>query len=664
MANEHLAYKSFCWVIGTTSFRTAELDARLEEQLLLISQFRNAKKEVGDPWVWNPETQSKFYDYLKSHDELTGTAKRKDKDARQKTSGLVTLGIVDKYREVTEAGRYLLSLRNVANEPSGNLLGLSKRNFFYLNQLTKTTISTDGKSIRPFFVLAHLLNSHDYLTLDEFKYLLPLAMDPASLAIVHAGIVGTRAGTTSVEDVIVDALRANTNFDSARAKFMREEVSIQLICDVGMNRKSPTYDKPYFNLFVELRNVFLDGDRSVAALLRLNASTNSISGRPGSLWKKLLFAGATLSKIKKLGFSSLPRGGPFDQIGSEANLKNVFFRQLHLFKSFATLDDYHDLNRRYFWLSDSILFSDARVRFDTAPKAFFALRDSKIRSEMFTRSSTLQKYDEQSEDVLGSDVSEKEFLQSIANLLDKPVGSISEAQSFLRDERYSRLHRLLDSRFTKEVLGELLECFIRRDDREIARIVTDNATISTIFEYVTGLIWYEISDRSGEILEYMKLALDADLLPKSHAPGGTADIVYEYEQGVSFPAHSLLLEVTLADEKAIRRMEMEPVSRHLGLQLHSSGNSSDYCVFVSPSIDLNVSNDFRFRKEMGYLDTDGRKSPPLKIIPINIEQLKKLLKDDASYVDIFTKFEQAYNSREMESYKWLQELNDVLFSKN
>ena len=62
------------------------------------------------------------------------------------------------------------------------------------------------------------------------------------------------------------------------------------------------------------------------------------------------------------------------------------------------------------------------------------------------------------------------------------------------------------------------------------------------------------------------LSLEANLLPKTHAAGGYADIIiiYEYESCTFYPKHSLLLEATLADGNNQRRMEMEPVSRYLG----------------------------------------------------------------------------------------------------
>ena len=39
MRTVNIPYQSFCWVIGTTSFRTAKLNLKIEEQLLLLNEF-------------------------------------------------------------------------------------------------------------------------------------------------------------------------------------------------------------------------------------------------------------------------------------------------------------------------------------------------------------------------------------------------------------------------------------------------------------------------------------------------------------------------------------------------------------------------------------------------------------------------------------------------
>lgn len=158
-------------------------------------------------------------------------------------------------------------------------------------------------------------------------------------------------------------------------------------------------------------------------------------------------------------------------------------------------------------------------------------------------------------------------------------------------------------------------------------MVTDNADVPIIFEYVLGILWYKTSERHGKILDYMKLSLDADLLPKTHASGGDADIVYEYEATEYYPEHTLLLEATLADSTNQRRMEMEPVSRHLGKHLLRTGNLSSDCVFATNYLDINVIADFRGRKSMPFYDPqDYSKSVNgMKIIPLQTSDLKKIL---------------------------------------
>ena len=104
MVNKRISYQSFCWVVGTTSFRTAKLNLKIEEQLLLLDEFYDEviKKST---WNWSNELQEKYYDFMKGRSFLTGNAERKDKDAREKTSGLVDIGLITEDRLITEAGR-------------------------------------------------------------------------------------------------------------------------------------------------------------------------------------------------------------------------------------------------------------------------------------------------------------------------------------------------------------------------------------------------------------------------------------------------------------------------------------------------------------------------------------------------------------------------------
>ena len=121
----------------------------------------------------------------------------------------------------------------------------------------------------------------------------------------------------------------------------------------------------------------------------------------------------------------------------------------------------------------------------------------------------------------------------------------------------------------------------------------------------------------------------------------------------------MLIEATLADGTNARRMEMEPVSRHLGNHVLETGNSYDYCVFVAPEIDVNVANDFRSRKQSGFWSKDGA-NVPLKIIPIDIGQVRDLVEGNSVYSELYQKFQLAHDSLENNPIKWREELATLI----
>ena len=125
----------------------------------------------------------------------------------------------------------------------------------------------------------------------------------------------------------------------------------------------------------------------------------------------------------------------------------------------------------------------------------------------------------------------------------------------------------------------------------------------------------------------MNLSLEADLLPKTHAGGGEADIVWKYEMTYEYPKHTLLIEATLADGQNQRRMEMVPVSRHLGDYCLAHHEDEAYCVFITTFLNNNVISDFRARRFMEYYNNAGTKYiTGMKILPIQTTELKNITK--------------------------------------
>lgn len=636
-----IPYKSFCWSLGTTSFRTKNFNKTIEEQLSLLDEFWKLEENKSKSWSGNKDLQTRYYDFMQSKDFVEGNAGNKPKDAREKTSGLVDIGLIDDGRKLSNAGKALLKITSENDFSSDNQFQIAKDSYIYLKQLLKTYYNVDGHTVRPFMVLIHLLNKFDYLTLDEYTYLLPLCIGETETNEIIDGISKLRCRNISIDEIIVNRLMGMLNYKTALDYFIDNEVTEELICEIGLNRKSRQYDKSYFKLYQALHRVFVLND--IDNLISVYDATRNI--KIGKWWRNYLFDTTSEKAISNHPVAHL-KTTLFNEVEDENTFKIAFFKIMHLFKAKATLSDYLDLNRRYIKTTDVVLFEDDTIKFDIVPKHFFKSVAAKLYQDAFTSSELLYEDCDMPEISECLIVDDDTIVAGINEELGINVSDMQSARAALEDTRYQRLQHLIDTKFTDDKILSLLDCFETRNDDEIRSMVTDNADVPTIFEYVLGILWYKASERHGKILDYMKLSLDADLLPKTHAAGGEADIVYEYEATEYYPEHTLLLEATLADSTNQRRMEMEPVSRHLGMHLIRSGNMNSYCVFATNYLNINVISDFRSRKTTPFYDPqDYSKSVAgMKIIPLQTSELKKIVSNGKTYKELYPLFEAAFNS--------------------
>ena len=636
-----IPYKSFCWSLGTTSFRTKNFNKTIEEQLSLLDEFWKLEENKSKSWSGNKDLQTRYYDFMQSKDFVEGNAGNKPKDAREKTSGLVDIGLIDDGRKLSNAGKALLKITSENDFSSDNQFQIAKDSYIYLKQLLKTYYNVDGHTVRPFMVLIHLLNKFDYLTLDEYTYLLPLCIGETETNEIIDGISKLRCRNISIDEIIVNRLMGMLNYKTALDYFIDNEVTEELICEIGLNRKSRQYDKSYFKLYQALHRVFVLND--IDNLISVYDATRDI--KIGKWWRNYLFDTTSEKAISNHPVAHL-KTTLFNEVEDENTFKIAFFKIMHLFKAKATLSDYLDLNRRYIKTTDVVLFEDDTIKFDIVPKHFFKSVAAKLYQDAFTSSELLYEDCDMPEISECLIVDDDTIVAGINEELGINVSDMQSARAALEDTRYQRLQHLIDTKFTDDKILSLLDCFETRNDDEIRSMVTDNADVPTIFEYVLGILWYKASERHGKILDYMKLSLDADLRPKTHAAGGEADIVYEYEATEYYPEHTLLLEATLADSTNQRRMEMEPVSRHLGMHLIRSGNMNSYCVFATNYLNINVISDFRSRKTTPFYDPqDYSKSVAgMKIIPLQTSELKKIVSNGKTYKELYPLFEAAFNS--------------------
>lgn len=619
MAYEKIPYASFMWKFGTTSFRTTEFNYMTEKQLGLLKKFWEIPENANQGWekkYMTPgqkdiyEIKNRYYDYLVANEFMIGNeTKVKYKTAREKTSGLYDMGLINENHRLTEVGEYLLALSESQAYNEKTKLGISNDSILYLGQLLKLSLRISGNIVRPFIIVLYLLSKLEKLTYDEFRYLLPLCIDADSTELVINKISELRSGSSmTIDNVIQDIILSKKNYQEGLKQFLNHDFSEELLLSVSMNRKSAMYDKPYVTLYNEMHAVYIGKDyaRIFPMFMSLKKFQSSVSIK----WKQLLFDSSITAAVKKD-----PEGNllplPEKVIESEEAFKRFFFITMHLNKAKATLEDYLDLNRRYLGLTNCFLFDDEEVKLDIVPKQFFAKAIDSLYEQAYQHSDLLETNCPLSS--ISSELlyDEKSIIIGINKDLGTNITTIDEALDEVERIRYERFNKMVDKKFSDEILLTLLKDFDERNDDEINSVVTDNADIPTIFEYILGVIWYKASGRQGRVLDFLKLSLDANLLPVTHAAGGEADIVWDYKATEVYPEHSLLLEATLADKNNQRRMEMEPVSRHLGNHLLRTRNFNSYCVFATSYLNVNVIGDFRMRKNTIYCDVNNANSYPL-----------------------------------------------------
>lgn len=645
---ERIPYSSFFWKLGTTSFRTKEFNRMTEWQLRLLKEFWEKPENANLGWETAVEGQkdiyeikNRYYDWLVENKFTRGDDSVKYKAAREKTSGLYDMGLINNEHRLTEVGLRLLDIAHSEDYLTRTELGISKDSQLYLEQLLKLSDKNTGAVVRPFIIVSYLLIKLEYLTNEEFRYLLPLCTNSFTTNYIYESIINLRMNSGNIDDILRDFLLSRENYRSGLERFKTNEFSKELLLSIGMNRKSASYDKSYVPLYEAMHSVYMENDSS--KITDLFEASKNFQSSISIKWKQLLFDTSNSRAIHanpKDHLRQLPDGAT----NSEASFKEFFFVNMHISKIKATLEDYQDLNRRYLGLTNCFLFENNQVKFDIVPKQFFSSAIDELYSHAFKSSDLLFVNSTLDQICPALCFNAQNIIDGVNRDLGTNVDTIEEAYNEVDRIRYERFNQIVAEKFDNKTLLRLLNDFDQRNDDDICSLVTDNADVPTIFEYVLGIIWYKASERKGKVLDYMKLSLDANLLPISHAAGGEADIVYEYSQTKYYPAHCLLLEATLADSTNQRRMEMEPVSRHLGNHLLSTGNQHSYCVFATTFLHINVISDFMSRKYTLYVDPqdDDRYISGMKIIPLETTDLRYIVSNNVLYRDLYKHFDKAY----------------------
>lgn len=653
---EDIKFQSYCWSLGTTSFRVKDLNFKIERQLQILNELWDENPEIN--WNGNDVIQEEYYNKMLQKEFITGEANNKSKDARQKTSGLVQIGVIDYNRYISTIGQKIIDIVEKDDFKGDNIFNINKDSYIYLKQLLKLQITDNGINIKPFAVLLYFLAELEYLSKDEFTYILPLATNREYTDLMLENIKMFRDNKKTIEDIIQSKMDNMFNYKSA-IEFIKENGinDIEEFSIIDMGRKGTKYVEPMYKFFNDLYEILQkEFDEEALDIIRVFIKEQTKkNSKVAKYWKDYLkfsprmLTEEYLEEIKEI---------PLFNFKEKKEYAIEFFKIMHTAKWKATLEDYADLNKRYISLSDIVIFDD-KIELDVFSKYFFLNISKEI---VNTPILSKQEYNnfilEDIEfnkiynclDINVDDV----IIQIQADYPDRVVSKDS-IKTFIEDEKLRRFNQLIDNKFNENQLIKLFKAFESNNRNLINEYADWNSDIPTIFEYILGITWYKFSNKIGNILEYMKLSLDANLLPKTHAAGGTADIVYKYDKANEYPEHNVLLEVTLTESTSQRKNEMEPVSRHLMREIQENDNDNTYAVFVANILQEEVLSDFRSRKNYQFRSRNSVKTG-LKIISLSIHDIIKLINVKVQYAKLYEIFENAYKDTEINDLEWYEKM--------
>ena len=182
----------------------------------------------------------------------------------------------------------------------------------------------------------------------------------------------------------------------------------------------------------------------------------------------------------------------------------------------------------------------------------------------------------------------------------------------------------------------------RSNDNKIKNIVSKDATVPTIYEYIVGLAWYYFSGKRIDLLASYNLSLSANFEPLVHAGGGQGDIViYEDEKVV-------MLEATLMNANSQKRGEWEPVLRHsINLKIEEESKNTGRGVtsfFIADSFDYNTINIWKAIAGVPLQSSidKTRFTDNVVIMPVNTDELIILMDKANDYDSIISKVHELF----------------------
>ena len=654
--------------LGNTGARLSDPRATYVKILNALVEFRKQNKN------WETKDQADFGKLLgefEIFDIKTDNKVSSDKDVRVKTGFISQLGFTTDERIITKAGIELLtnSLNFETNE-----FDISKESFTYLKQFLK--YQQNDFEIFPLLSLIYAIIEFDNeLPIDFVTYVWSGSQTKKELI---DNIKNYKKHSDYKETVYQSALNSEntktvaknaTHFFATHSIADKKELK-ELLYAILPHGKGNTFKDKTITFFHDIyfywlnKEIWNETKKRKFIQDKLKSRHKDISSKKPSYYLESLFDTTTLNRSsdwKKI-IDFFENTSLISSEDEESFVVN--FHVLYMFiKKLSLCEEYRDLNTRHLKLLDIFVFEYGKLKLDLVFWYLFKfVKDDLLKAKPLPENEYRIKL-EASQSNIGDiydflKINVTELSKQIAT--DFPEVKNLGLQSFALKKKEERLLELVNTVFTKENIIKIFENIYPRKDDQIRKLIKEwyqdyEATIPALFEYLLGISFYWLSEKQVRISDILNSGLDANLLPKTHTRGGQADIVVRCQD------KDYLIEATLSDNDGQRKMEAEPVPRHLAkhiLEVHPNS----LALFVAGQLDRNNLVVLRNYKYSPWYYSDEDSVETMNILPLSVSNMIYLLKHETDFNKLENKFETVLNSETKDGFKWYTNEINPIFS--
>lgn len=603
-------------------------------QLERNPDFFEALNQYNTTWI-RDFVSREYGDVLKQFDK--GIEDR----ARHYTSNLVKIGFTDDERLISPVGELLLDLKKLERDELEKTLPIDGVNLIYLRQLLKLRIfdSECDRFYAPLCFAIYALLKKPRFAEKEFCELVQGLNPYSQIDDIDEYIINYREGDIG-DSIDIDIPIELTNGD---------KISKDLFVSLFKNGKSGSVIDVYWNYYERLYD-FAE-EKTIDNLNKLLAYYEDNKSK----LNKAFGRGQNIFSYKK---GERPEVEEFiEEYGFwlEPSVNEHAYSEFMKSKTLDLIREYSDTTKRMFNATGIICFDNGYVELAYRELCACIFKEDIIKTMVLGRLSEevnpyYEDYSDYEEGVYSYfceitsireifqyyDEAEEDVKESIRREFDN--ADIEDIPGIVADRRKKEFATFIETEYPEEKVKELLLMFAdRSNDKQIKDIVSSEATVPTIYEYIVGLAWYYFSGKKIDLLSSYNLTLSANFEPLIHAGGGQGDIViYETDKVV-------MLEATLMNSNSQKRGEWEPVLRHsINLKIDEEEANTGREVtsfFVADEFDFNTINIWKAVASVPLQSSvDKTKyTDNVVIMPVSSNELCNLMGKSQDYDNIIHK---------------------------